>query len=231
MNMMQKKNKFIVIEGLDGSGKSTQINLLKKYLEKQNIKYKYLHFPRTNSEIYGELVAKFLRGELGDINSVSPYLVSLIYAGDRDNAKTLINNWLSDNYIVIVDRYVNSNIAFQCAKLTNDEEKNKLRKWINHLEYEYFKIPKPNLSIFVNVPFNFTSQKLSEQRTGDDREYLKGKKDIHEQSIDFQYNVKEEYLKLVNSDPDFKLIDCSKDENTILSPDEIFRKIISVLKL
>ena len=222
--------KFIVIEGLDGSGKSTQINLLTEYFEKQNIKYKYLHFPRTDSEIYGELVAKFLRGELGDINSVSPYLVSLIYAGDRDNAKTMINKWLEDDYLVIVDRYVNSNIAFQCAKLTDDDEKNKLRQWINHLEYEYFKIPKPDLSIFVDVPFNFTTQKLTKQRTGDDREYLKGKKDIHEQSIDFQYNVKKEYLKLIESDHDFKLIDCSKDENTILSPKKIFEKIISILK-
>lgn len=228
---MQKNNKFIVIEGLDGSGKSTQINLLKKHLEKQNIKYKYLHFPRTDSEIYGDLIAKFLRGELGDINAVSPYLVALLYAGDRDNAKTLINNWLKDDYLVIVDRYVNSNIAFQCAKLTDDEEKNKLRKWINHLEYEHFKIPKPDLSIFVDVPFAFTSQKLTEQRTGDDRDYLKGKKDIHEENIDFQYNVKKEYLKIVNSEAKFELIDCSKDENTILSPDEIFEKIISVLEL
>ena len=87
--------KFVVIEGLDGSGKSTQLKKLKAYLEDKEIKYKYLHFPRTDSPFFGELIAKFLRGELGDIDKVNPYLVALIYAGDRNDSKQQIEKWLS----------------------------------------------------------------------------------------------------------------------------------------
>ncbi|PLX01610.1 MAG: thymidylate kinase, partial [Marinilabiliales bacterium] len=69
--------KLIVIEGIDGSGKSTQVNLLKKYFSDNNLKYKFVHFPRTDSPIYGDLISRFLRGEFGQLDQVDPYLVSV----------------------------------------------------------------------------------------------------------------------------------------------------------
>ena len=149
--------KFLVIEGLDGSGKSTQIRLMRNYLEERKIKYEYLHFPRTDSPVYGELIARFLRGELGDINTVNPYLIALIYAGDRNDAKELIHEWLRNGYFVLLDRYVISNIAFQCAKLHDENDRIRLKEWILNFEYNYNKLPVPDLNIFLDVPFEFTT--------------------------------------------------------------------------
>lgn len=221
---------FIVIEGLDGSGKSTQLKMLRKYLEDNKISYEYLHFPRTDSRIYGDLIARFLRGELGDINTVNPYLIALIYAGDRNDAKEKILQWLSENKLVIVDRYVYSNIAFQCAKLNDENEIEKLSEWIKDLEYNYFKIPQPALNIFLNVPFEFTRKNLSYQRSGDDRSYLNGKEDIHEKDIDFQNRVRNIYLREVKKDQHLKIIDCANKQGKMSEAKDIFAKIIEQLK-
>ncbi len=222
---------FIVIEGLDGSGKSTQLKLLKKYLNKNGLTYKYLHFPRTEDGVFGDLVARFLRGDLGKISEVNPYLVGLIYAGDRDDAKSIINNWNKKDELVIVDRYVYSNMAFQGAKISDKNEKEKLRNWLLDLEYNYYKIPKPEVSLFLDVPFSFTTNSLTNIRSGNDRDYLKGKKDIHEADLGFQENVRQEYLSLIKTDSNFKLIKCYNNDGRMLQPDEIFEKLINELKL
>ncbi len=222
--------KFIVIEGLDGSGKSTQLKLLKNYLDDHNIRFQYLHFPRTDSRIFGDLVARFLRGELGDINHVNPYLIALIYAGDRNDAKQLIEKWLNEDYLVVVDRYVFSNIAFQCAKINNQDERNKLSEWIKDLEYNYYQIPKPALNIFLNVPFEFTMQNLTNQRDGADRDYLKGKEDIHEKDIDFQRRVQDVYIHEAQTDNSLKIIQCIDDTGKMPSSEIVFNKLINLLK-
>jgi dTMP kinase len=222
--------KLLVLEGLDGAGKSTQLNLIQKFFLKNNINFKYLHYPRTDTIIWGELISKFLRGELGQIDNVNPYLVALIYAGDRNEAKPIIDKWLKEGYTVILDRYVFSNIAYQCAKIENIEEKIKLKSWIKNLEFEYNSLHKPDISLFLDVPFKFTQQKLNERNSVNNRDYLKGLKDIHEQNMDFQNKVRLEYLSLVNEEDKFKLIKCSEDNNNILSVNEIFNKIQQVIE-
>jgi len=221
---------FVVIEGLDGAGKSTQINLLQDYLGIKKIEYKYLHFPRTNSQFFGEMIARFLRGEFGDISTVDPYIVALLYAGDRKDAASLIETWINNGNLVLVDRYVFSNIAFQCAKLMDPEKRELLKKWILKLEYEYYNIPKPDINLFLDVPYKFTAQRLSNAREGSERDYLNGKQDIHEANLEFQNRVREVYLQEVDSDENIKIINCSQSDNKILTPEEIFEKILTTLK-
>ena len=218
---------LIVIEGLDGAGKSTQINRLNEYLTACGHRCRQLHFPRTDSPVYGELISRFLRGELGDIHQVNPYLVALIYAGDRFDFKPTLENWLNVGDMVLLDRYVYSNVAYQCAKMGKIQDYHALREWILYLEFEYYKLPKPDLNIFLDVPFMFTRQKLTDDRKGNERQYLQGKKDIHEADLEFQELVRASYLSLSDTDG-FVKIDCS-DGADILTVDQIFSKILTVL--
>lgn len=217
---------LIVLEGLDGSGKSTQIRLLTEYYENEGKKVHFLHFPRLDVSYWGEMIASFLRGEYGDIDQVHPQLVAILYAGDRWDASKEIVQHLANGEIVFLDRYVYSNIAYQCAKLHDDKEKDKLRNWILNFEYNYFKIPKPDINLFLDVPSTFVEKKLQENRTGSDRAYLKGKSDIHEKSTLFQMKVRQEYLFLCKH---YNLIyvDCSVENQMLASIEEVFKRILS----
>lgn len=221
--------KLFVIEGVDGAGKSTQIKLLKEYLSNRGYNCEYLHFPRTDAPFFGELIARFLRGEFGSLNDVDPYLVAMLYAGDRKDAAGLLAGWLKEGRVVLLDRYTYSNIAYQCAKLDSESEQDKLMKWIISLEFSHFEIPRPDLNIFLDVPNHFTEKKLSGSRTGDDRKYLNGTRDIHEGSLDFQRRVRDIYLRIALTDERLAVVDCSNDKGEMLSPDHIFPMIRDLL--
>lgn len=221
---------FLVIEGLDGSGKSTQLSLLKRYMEDNDILFKYLHFPRLEEGIYGKLVARFLRGEMGDNDQVDPYLVALIFAGDRWEAKEMIESWLAEGNLVLIDRYVYSNIAFQCAKFSDPGEQKKLQNWILDLEFGNYQLPKPDLNIFLDVPFEFTKQRLSEGRIGNDRDYLNGQSDIHEQDLGFQGKVRNIYHSLYQDVDNISIVDCADEEGKMLAPEVIFDKLLKIIK-
>jgi dTMP kinase len=222
--------KLFVVEGVDGAGKSTQIKLLIEYFSGKGYSCEYLHFPRTEAPFFGELIARFLRGEFGTLNEVNPWLVAMLYAGDRKDAADLIDRWLQKGSIVLLDRYTYSNIAYQCAKLNESAEQEKLMKWILDLEFKHFGIPYPDLNIFLDVPFSFTEKKLLSSRRGDDRSYLNGTKDIHEGSLAFQGKVREMYLRVADSDNHLSVVDCKDEEGNMLPPEKIFTLIVRIMK-
>lgn len=216
---------LIVLEGLDGAGKSTQVRKLKEYLERLRGSLEYIHFPRYDSDVYGGLISRFLKGEFGDNDSVHPQLVALLFAEDRHGAAPGIRKVLENGGTVLLDRYVYSNIAYQCSKLKDEQEAEELRDWILKTEYGPFGLPVPDLNIFLDVPVSFVEQQLRNQRNGDDRTYLNGEKDIHEADISFQKRVREMYLRQCKADPKFIRVDCSDENGEMLPPDSIFDKI------
>lgn len=221
---------FIVLEGLDGAGKSTQLNKLISFLSHRGAEYEYLHFPRFDAPVYGELIARFLRGEFGSAEQVSPWLVALIFAGDRAQAAGMIRGWLSEGKFVLTDRFVYSNIAYQCAKVADPGERERLSQWILELEFGLNDVPHPDVSLFLDVPFHFTRSRLCEVREGDDRSYLNGGKDIHEQSLDLQQRVREIYIDCAMHDRGLKVVDCSDGNGAMDTPDSNFNKILAEIE-
>ena len=214
-----------VLEGLDGAGKSTQVKKLRAYLEGVFGSLEYIHFPRYDAPVYGDLISRFLRGDFGDNSSVHPQLVALLFAEDRHGAAPEMKRTLAGGGAVLLDRYVYSNIAYQCAKLSDREAAADLREWIFNTEYGQFDLPKPDLNIFLDVPISFVEKKLTANRAGNDREYLGGAQDIHEADIQFQIKVRDIYRKQCERDPKFIRIDCSDENGQMLPPDAIFAKI------
>ncbi len=220
---------LFVVEGLDGAGKSTQVSALRKYLEQRRGNLEYIHFPRYDAPVYGDLIGRFLKGEFGSIDSVHPQLVALLYAEDRHGAAPQMNEALREGRDVLLDRYVYSNIAYQCAKMSDPTARESLRKWIIDTEFGQFGLPRPDLNIFLDVPIGFVRKRLSEHREGSDRDYLAGSSDIHEADISFQERVRQVYLTQCAHDPTFLRIDCSDARGEMLDPDSIFSKIKSAV--
>lgn len=216
---------LIVLEGLDGAGKSTQVKKLREYLGQVCSHLEYIHFPRYDSPVYGGLISKFLRGDFGSIDSVHPQLVALLFAEDRHNAAAQIKRTLADGGTVLLDRYVYSNIAYQCAKLESAQEAEELRGWINDTEYGPFGLPRPDLNIFLDVPISFVEKSLNAYRSGDDRDYLEGGQDIHEADIRFQMKVRDMYRRQAALDDRFIIVSCEDAEGNMLPAEDIFQKI------
>ena len=220
---------LVVLEGLDGAGKSTQVKKLRNYLESLFGSIEYIHFPRYDAPVYGDLISRFLRGDFGDNETVHPQLVALLFAEDRHGAAPGMKEILAKGGTVLLDRYVYSNIAYQCAKVKNETEAEDLRNWIFYTEYGNFELPRPDLNIFLDVPIDFVEQKLKSSRGGEDRDYLEGAQDIHEADIEFQKRVRNIYRRQCEIDPDFIRIDCSDEYGMMMSPGEIFAKIKAVV--
>ncbi|MBR4826946.1 MAG: thymidylate kinase [Bacteroidales bacterium] len=219
---------LVVIEGLDGAGKSTQVRLMREYLAGVCPRLEYIHFPRYDAPVYGGLIGKFLRGGFGPIDGVHPQLVALLFAEDRHGAAPGIKQALASGGTVLLDRYVYSNIAYQCAKMPDAESAEDLREWILNTEFGTFDLPRPDLNIFLDVPIGFVEASLSRSRSGADRGYLHGASDIHEADIEFQKKVRAMYLRQASLDPSLVVVDCSDGSGNMLPPEVIFNKLRQV---
>jgi dTMP kinase len=217
---------LIVLEGLDGAGKSTQLRMLGERAEREGHDTEFLHFPRVETPLYGETIARFLRGDFGEADAVDPYTVALLFAGDRAAAAPMLREWLAEGKWVFLDRYVYSNVGYQCAKVDDPLGRGRLKEWILELEFDIYAIPRPDVSLFLDVPSRFTEASLTGVRQGDDRDYLRGAKDIHEASLDFQRRVREVYLEAARHDPALRVIDCSAADGSMLPPGDIFLRIL-----
>jgi dTMP kinase len=147
---MTPLGKLIAIEGIDGSGKRTQLDLLARELDARGIGTLRISFPRYESS-FGKLVAQYLNGEFGSQGEIDPHLSALLYAGDRLEAKSEIESALTTGKIVLADRYVGSNLAHQSERVPSGL-RNEFLAWLKYLEYGLYGLPVEDLVVYLRVP-------------------------------------------------------------------------------
>lgn len=216
------QGKLIVITGIDGSGKTVQSRLLYEKLLMEGYHVVTTDFPQYGKTFFADMVAKYLKGEFGSADSVSPYLASLLYAGDRWECKEQINTWLREGKIIVSNRYVCDNMAHQGGKISNPVEREKFFQWLCKLEHQVFAVPRSDLNILLYVPVDIAYHLIEKK---EQRAYLAGgKKDIHEEDINHMRSAQQTFLEIAEGKKDWITIDCTKD-GALLSEHMIADKV------
>lgn len=223
------KGKLIVIEGIDGSGKTTQLELLKQTLKSQKKSFRSMKFPQYSGTFFGKTIARFLRGEIGELKTINPYLISMVYAMDRAEARDKMYGWLNNGKTILLDRYVTSNMAHQCGRLPLKERK-KYLAWLDELEYKINNVPREDVVIYLHMPY----EKALELMEGSDRskrQYAKGKqKDMVEGNLEYLRKSQQTYLYLQKRYKHWVKIDCLDEKGNLKTREQIHYEIIDMLK-
>jgi len=160
-----KKSKIIVIDGGDNVGKATQADLLLRRLSDDGVAAGKMDFPQYNKNTYGHLIKECLDSQHGDFIALDPKIAATLYAVDRYESKPEIDKWLDEGKIIVLDRYVSANMLHQGSKIEDPDKREEFLNWLDHVEYEIFDLPRPDLTIYLNVPPD-ESEKLLEYVVG-----------------------------------------------------------------
>ncbi len=226
---VRRQGKFIVIDGIDGSGKATQVNLLQKRLKKEGVKVKTIDFPRYYNNFFGGLIGEYLSGKYGDFIKMDPRVASVLYAADRFESSNDIRKWIEEGYVVVADRYVSANQIHQAGKIENTKERNEFLKWLDTMEYSVFKIPRPDMVIYLDVPFEVSKEWLQKKVLARKKKYLKGHKDVAEDNLLHLKNSRNSALSLEKQNKNWKKIQCC-DGMVCMLPDEVHEEVFKIVK-
>ena len=224
-----KKGKLIVIDGIDGSGKATQVRLLEERLRKDSIKTKIIDFPRYQDNFFGKLIGEYLSGIYGDFIKVDPRLASIMYAADRFESSKKIKDWLDNGFVVIADRYATANQIHQGGKISDLKKRKEFLLWLDTMEFSVFKIPKPDLVIYLDVPFEVSKLWLQKKSAIKKKKYLKGKKDVAEENFEHLKNSRNSALLLEKQNKNWEKIECCKGM-LCMSPEQVHEKVHKIVK-
>ena len=228
-----KKGKLIVIDGTDGSGKATQTGLLIKRLKQDGHKVRVVDFPDYYSNFFGKFIGHCLSEQYYNFVKVHPKIASVLYAADRFETKNKLEKWLKEGNVVIANRYASANQIHQGGKIANTKKREAFIKWLAEMEYEVFKIPKPDAVFYLNIPIRVVLKLITERNKGKNRGYLGKKKDVHEKDVKFLENSRKSALWLAKTQKNWVKIDCMKGDALDTRENihqEIYEKVKKIIK-
>lgn len=224
-NSMPARGKFIVLEGIDGSGKRTQLEMLARVLEVRKIPHTRISFPRYDG-FFGKLAARFLNGEFGPLDAVDAHFSALLYAGDRLEAKPKIEADLAAGRMVLADRYIGSNLAHQTA-LVAPAKRAEFLEWLKQLEYGIYALPVEDLVLYLRVPAAEAHRMVGQKGT---RDYTKLHRDILEADVAHLEAASGVYDQLAQQS-NWKKIECFDAAALALrAPEEIHREVLAAVE-
>lgn len=211
--------KLIVIEGMDGCGKNTQTKLLVDRIIENGFKAATMSFPRYESK-WGKKIKDYLDGKYGSLKTLNPLIASFPYALDREEASEYIRELLSNDVNVALDRFAESNLGHQGAKLKGEARKN-LIEILRHFEHEILEIPKADMVIYLDLPIEETAKAIRRRNEEKAKRDETIAKDIHEEDLEYQTNVRETYLEIAHSSHNWRIINCIYQNNVRLNEKEV----------
>jgi dTMP kinase len=215
--------KLIAIEGIDGSGKRTQLDLLAQALESRGIETMRIGFPRYESS-FGKLVAQFLNGDFGPLSAVDPHFSALLYAGNRFEAKPEIESALAAGKVILADRYIASNLAHQTARVA-PERRQEFLAWLRNLEYGTYGLPAEDLILYLRVPVAEAHRLVGEKSA---RGYTALRHDLQEADIAHLQQASAVYDQLATQ-PEWFRINCTDDSGAMLPVEVIHRALATAV--
>jgi len=224
-NSMPSRGKFIVLEGIDGSGKRTQLDMLARALASRNVSFAQISFPRYDG-FFGKLAARYLNGEFGSLEAVDAHFSALLYAGDRFEAKPAIESDLASGKTLLADRYIGSNFAHQGARVPR-EKRTEFLQWLRQLEYQVYALPVEDLVIYLRVPPAEAHRQIGEKGA---RNYTKLQRDIQESNLAHLEATSELYDQLAQQ-PNWLKIECyDSAANVLRSAESIHQEILAAVQ-
>lgn len=215
--MDMKKAQIIVIDGGVNVGKATQADMLMHRIESEGYKVGKMDFPRYHQNTFGHLINDCIAGSECDLETLSPRVAAALYAADRFESKKQIEAWLEEGRTIIFDRYVSSNMLHQGAKIEEVDKREEFFRWVEHVEHEVYGMPRPNLTIYLEVPPAETERLLEYvESLGGHATGTAEKKSLH------QAKVAECARYLSNIQDQWKTISCLENNN--LRPREVIHE-------
>lgn len=217
---------LIAIEGIDGAGKGTQAGRLVSSLRELGFNADSLQFPRYGATTFGLAIGDFLNGRFGALNDVHPQLAAVLYAGDRFESRSQLLRMMDENDVVVLDRFIGSNLAHQASRL-DGYERTALIEWIEKVEFGVFQLPRPQLNVLIDMSSQMSRELVSRKAA---REYTDQEADLQESDLPYLERVRRCYLALADSRVDWRTVHGLSDHGSLRTIDDVADEILQIVK-